>query len=130
MKLWGECHYITFFVKNLCGSTGNHIRYKKLYNVGKFLGHIDTAFHFWFCWKYLVQNIPDQFFISPNVQNEFFHLLVPGIMFDLIPDQTGVSYQKQISEVVKYLEVGFEKKHILWRNIFYMDINIFYWYKT
>lgn len=65
-------------------------------------------------------------YFSPSVQNEFIHLMAStvrqsllknirkakyyGLMFDSTPDQ---AHREQMSEVVRYVEVDFEKKTVL-----------------
>lgn len=62
-------------------------------------------------------------YLSPTIQNEFIHLMastVPenmlirqakyfDLMFDSTPDQ---AYREQLSEVVRYVDVDFEKKTV------------------
>lgn len=73
-----------------------------------------------------VQNSPGfTSYLSPSIQNEIIHLMAStvrqnllknirkakyfGLMFDSTPDQ---AHREQVSEVVRYVEVNFEKKTV------------------
>ena len=65
-------------------------------------------------------------YFSPNIQNEFIHIIAStvranllekiykakyyGLMFDSTPD---LAHREQMSVVVKYVEIDFEKKHYI-----------------
>ena len=76
-------------------------------------------------------------YFSPRVQNEFIHLMATtvrqsllrsirkskyyGLMFDSTPDQ---AHREQMSEVVRYVEVDFERKSVRVRESFLGFIQI------
>ncbi|XP_077263727.1 zinc finger MYM-type protein 1-like [Temnothorax americanus] len=85
-----------------------------------------------------VENYPrSTTYLSPSVQNEFIHLMAStvrqnllrsirkakyyGLIFDSTPDQ---AHREQMSEVVRYVEVDFERKTVRIRESFLGFIHI------
>ncbi|KAL3179499.1 hypothetical protein MRX96_007750 [Rhipicephalus microplus] len=98
-------------------------------NVGNFLGLLKLIAVFDPVMKqhltYVESHPGSTSYLSPSVQNEFIHMMAVtvresllrkirkakyyGIMFDTTPDQ---AHREQMSEVVRYVEVDFDKKSV------------------
>ena len=110
-------------------------------NVGNFLGLLKLLAVFDPLMKehltYVKDHAGSTSYLSPGVQNEFIHLMAStvrqnllrsihrakyyGIMFDSTPDQ---AHREQMSEVVRYVEVDFERKEVCVKESFLGFIQI------
>lgn len=110
-------------------------------NVGNFLGLLKLLAIFDPVMKEHLSHVESHpgstSYLSPGVQNEFIHMMAStvrqnllrsirkakyyGLMFDSTPDQ---AHREQMSEVVRYMEVDFERKTVRVRESFLGFIKI------